>query len=259
MVMRTRRDSRYSPNGAHHPEHFDLMRRIISIAALALIVAGCAGQDDDAAPPTSAVATVPPTTTPAATTVPPATNPPTSAPLPATTAPAPTTAPPTPAPAPTEPSTTTTTIPPIGTRENPVPVGVAIAGGDWTYTVVGFEATVDDIVLDGNPASEPAPPDHQYVRARLRAAYSGSGVGDPRTIDINLVDDAGATYRAANPCCGPEIDRLRSQPETFTGGAVEGWVYWVVPDLSVFGKFVAFDPNTSYTDVPGGVGFFAVN
>lgn len=159
------------------------------------------------------------------------------------------------------PAATTTAAPAaaVGTRENPIPLGLPIPANPWTYTVTGFETSVDGLIMNINEFNEPAPPDHQYVRVRIRASYDGSGVGNPLFVTINLVDGSGTTYAPVSPCCPPEIGQLTDQPETFAGGSIEGWLYYVVPNLAVLGKFQAFDPSVNYTDVPGGVGFFAVN
>lgn len=157
------------------------------------------------------------------------------------------------------PTTTAPRSSAVGTRDNPIPLGATIPGNEFNYTVVGFEPAVDGLITQINQYNDPAPPDYQYVRVRVRAEYDGTGPGDPLFITINLVDEAGTTYLPVEPCCDPEIGLLTRQAETFAGGSVEGWLYYVIPNLSAFGKFLAFDPTVTYTDVPGGVGFFAVN
>jgi len=237
------------------------MKRCIALIAIALFGACSSGDDDTTeisgggdTQPSTAVTKSGDTTEPAVETTAPATTE-----APATTAAATTTEEPTTTRAPTTTAAPTTTQPAVGTRENPVPLGTPIPADQWTYLVTGFEPAVDPILMEINQFNEPAPPGQQYIRVRLRATYNGDGPGSPLFLTINLVSPTGTTYAAVDPCCDPQVQQLTDQPETFAGGSVEGWIYYVVPNEDVFGKLLAFDPNVNYTDVPGGVGFFAVN
>ncbi len=156
---------------------------------------------------------------------------------------------------------TTTTSPPVGTRDNPVPLGLDVRAGDWNYLVIGYEADgIDGILHDINQFNDPAPPGKVTVRVRYRATYTGTGTGTPLfSITINLVGASGVTYGEASVCCTPKSDELGDQPETFNGGSIEGYIYYQVSSEDAAGQLLAFDPNVNYTDVPGGVGFFAVN
>ena len=131
--------------------------------------------------------------------------------------------------------------------------------GDWTYTVVGYESQgVYDLLLGINQFNEPPPAGKRYVRARIRATWSGTGTGAPTFIQINLVDSEQTISASVSPCCTPESDELRDQPDVFAGASAEGWLYYTVNDATADGRQLAFDPNVEYTDVPGGVGFFEV-
>jgi len=156
---------------------------------------------------------------------------------------------------------TTTTEQAIGTRENPIPLGIGVPAGDWTYTVVAFEGgNIDALLNDINQFNDPPPVGKITVRVRYRLQFAGSGAGDARFVDINLVGATGTTYGPYQyACCPPETDELIDQPETFSGGQVEGWVYYQITPEDAMGKLLAFDPNIEYTDVPGGVGFFQIN
>ncbi len=50
---------------------------------------------------------------------------------------------------------------------------------------------------------------------------------------------------------------FEDQADTFNGGSVQGYLF--IPSDAAAGKILLFPPNITYTDVPGGVGFFAVN
>jgi hypothetical protein len=160
----------------------------------------------------------------------------------------------------TEAPTTTTLPPPLGSRENPHPLGEPIAAGDWTYTVIAFEPNVTDLVAMLSANNDPPADGKVYSRLRLRAVYNGQGAGDPRRLSVNLVSPDGTIVGDESPCCKPQRDMLTDQPETFAGGSAEGWFYYVVTAAELFrGSFVAFDPNADQTNVPGGVVFFVVN
>lgn len=154
---------------------------------------------------------------------------------------------------------TTTTVPAFGTRDNPIPLGIKVPAGDWGYTAVGFEVGVDPFLQEVNQFNTPAPAGAVAVRVRILAEYSGEGTGSPRGISVNLVGASGKTYGPSSPCCAGEIDALDDQAETFASGSVEGWIYYNISTDDATGKVLAFDPNINYTDVPGGVGFFAIN
>lgn len=157
--------------------------------------------------------------------------------------------------------TTTTTAPAFGTRANPLPVGLTMPGGNFDYQIVAYENTGVDALIHGfNQFNDPPAAGKITVRVRVKATYAGEGAGSAYSIQINLVGESGTTYGANNyVCCSDSADLLNDQPETFSGGAVEGWIYYQVSIEDAAGKFLAFDPNVNYTDVPGGVGFFAVN
>jgi hypothetical protein len=158
-------------------------------------------------------------------------------------------------------STTTTEPGPVrGTREHPIRVGRPVRSGDWVYRVLAFEPNVDSVVTELDAGNEPAGEGRVYARLRLRAVYRGEGAGDPRRLTINLVSPSGRSIGEASICCRPGRDALNDQAETFSGGAVEGWIYYAVAAEDAFGgKFLAFDPDGDVTGVPGGIGFFRVN
>lgn len=157
--------------------------------------------------------------------------------------------------------TTTTEAPSIGTRDNPVPVGVPVPAGDWDLTVTGYEPGAGQIVANANQFNTAASGGSQYVRVKVKASYTGEGTGSPFSLRLNLADSNGATYSEASVASGSGADPMvfGDQPETFNGGSVEGFFYFIIPDDQAGGDgLLAFPPNITYTDVDGGVGFFRV-
>lgn len=164
-------------------------------------------------------------------------------------------------PTPTTERPTTTTAPPVGTLENPIPAGTPVPANDWTFTMIGFEGEVDGSVAAANQFNDSAPDGSQWVRMRIRATYEGEGSGSPTfALRFNLAGQSGATYSEGLVASGSGADpgRLSDQPETYPGGTVEGWVYYVISDADAGAPILGFAPNITYTDVPGGVGFFQV-
>jgi hypothetical protein len=158
-------------------------------------------------------------------------------------------------------TTTTPSGPAVGTRENPFPLGAAVPAGDWTYQVVGFEPNVNAQVHAINSSNPQPPSGAQYARLRLRATYHGPGTGDPRSIEVNIVGPSNATYGRApvSSGIGGDLQQITDQPAPPSGGAVEGYFYYVIKTSEAGAKLVGFDPNIHYSGVPGGVGFFAVS
>ncbi len=156
----------------------------------------------------------------------------------------------------TEPPSTT---PPIGTRENPVPAGTTAPAGDWDITITGYEPGIDAQAF--NQFNDAAPAGSEYVRVMVKATYTGEGTGGGFDLSLNLVDSTATTYDPASVADGSGGDPqdFRDQPETFKGGTIEGYFYYVVPSAQANAKLLVFPPRTRYSDVPGGVGFFAVN
>jgi hypothetical protein len=160
----------------------------------------------------------------------------------------------------TVPVTTTTAAPTTGTRENPLPLGMPVPAGDWALTVISFEPDVTAAVAAFNQFNDAPVAGTQWSRMRLRAAWSGTGTGDPSSVQVNLVGATATTYGQDSVAGGSgDPQNLRDQPATFAGGTVEGYLYYQVTPADAAGKMLAFAPNVNYTDVPGGVGFFAVN
>jgi hypothetical protein len=156
----------------------------------------------------------------------------------------------------TEPPSTT---PSIGTRENPVPAGITAPAGNWDMTITGYEPGINAQAY--NQFNDPAPAGSEYVRVKVKATYTGEGTGSGFDLSLNLVDPTAKTYDPASIAGGSGGDPqdFSSQPDTFKGGTIEGYFYYAIPSAQANAKLLVFPPNTSYSDVPGGVGFFAVN
>lgn len=155
---------------------------------------------------------------------------------------------------------TTTTVAGIGTRDNPIPANLVPlgAGGDFDMLITGYETGVDVVAF--NQFNIPPGAGEQYVRVRVKLTYTGEGTASPIFFGLNMVGQSGRTYQPATSIAGGsggDPAELTDQPETFNGGSVEGWVYYLVDDADAVDPLV-FPTGIEYTDVPGGVGFFAV-
>lgn len=160
-------------------------------------------------------------------------------------------------------TTTTKPVPKLGERQNPIPAGVAIPLGNWTVEPLVVERDVNALVAAFNQFNDPPQAGNQYLRVRFRATFKGTGVGDPMFgfPDINIVGASGRTYGGGQSVAGGsggDPDSLDDQAETFPGGVVEGWIYYQVAAADATGSLIAFSPDVKYSDVPGGVAFFAL-
>jgi hypothetical protein len=120
----------------------------------------------------------------------------------------------------------------VGERDQPAPVGTALAVGDeWEVTVTGFEPDATDAVLAGSDFASEPPAGQRFATVRIRATYVGDESGDPNfDLEYQLVGDAAIGYMAgAGTDCFEADDPLPSN-ELFPGGTAEGNVCFSVPD-----------------------------
>ena len=187
------------------------------------------------------VATATPTLAPTATPIPtPTSVPPTATPVPtptptavptATPTPTATPVPPTPTPVPTP---TPTPIPPLGSRNNPVPLGttVQVKNEDptdyWEVTVISTMPDATESVLKENSFNDPPEPGNHFYIVTVRAKYLGP---DSTRFDgsfrLRAVGNGGVVYTTFSDSCGVTPNEL-PDPELFTNGQIEGSECWQI-------------------------------
>lgn len=161
---------------------------------------------------------------------------------------------PTPESAPTEPTSPSTppaasTVDPspravhpdAGTSlENPMPIGQPlVSSGNWEVTVLSVISNANSIIAQTNQFNDPPDPGFQYVLARIRVYYRGSGIGSFHA--VRLTPTAGGILYDAGVSCGVFPDRFYGV-DIGTDRVREGNVCWHiktadVPGLAMFDEW----------------------
>lgn len=139
-------------------------------------------------------------------------------------------------PAPAKPPTS-----PVGTRENPIPVGVAAPLGDgWVMRVVSTIPNATTAVLAENMFNDPPKPGFQFFIVRVEATYTGPG---SKTFDgsfrLRAVGASAVSYSTFSDSCGVIPDEI-SRAEVFTGGTIAGNECWQIRTSDV-GSLLLYD------------------
>jgi len=120
--------------------------------------------------------------------------------------------------------------PQLGSRENPLPMGMEWSMGDgWNVTVLEVVPDATQIVLEENRFNDPPNPGNQFYLAKIRACYSGeySEFGSlSGESNFWAVGASNVAYNYENRC-GVIPDPL-PRTEIFRGGCVEGYVGWEI-------------------------------
>ncbi len=126
----------------------------------------------------------------------------------------------------TEPATTIseppTTVAPRGTKDHPLPLGASSRVGDWTVTVVSFQADATAAVRAANQFNDAPPAGEAYSLIHLRETYNGDSKGSPTFgTSVAFVGTDARSY--ADSDCGAVVAHsMNDQPDVFKGGKVEG-------------------------------------
>lgn len=131
--------------------------------------------------------------------------------------------------------------PPIGTRENPIPMGTAAALEDgWTMRVAGTIPDATAAVLARNMFNDPPKPGFQFFIVRVEATYTGTGSKRfDASYRLRSVGGSAVSYSTFENSCGVIPDEI-SDAEVFTGGTIAGNECWEVRTSDV-GSLVMYD------------------
>ena len=198
-----------------------------------------------AVPPTSTTVPVPtdtPTPEPTSTSVPPTATPvpPTATSVP----PTPTSIPPTATPVPPTP----TPEPVLGSREYPVPLGVAAEVkfdelDHWEITVLDVQPNATEAVLAENPYNDPPGDGNQFYMVTLRAKYLGpDSTHFQGSFRLRTVGVGGVVYTTFENSCGV-IPNWIPDPELFTNGEIEGTECWNIASSDADSLVLIVEPD----------------
>ena len=140
----------------------------------------------------------------------------------------------------------------LGTRDNPVPGGIAAALSDgWVLTVVSVAPDATEMVRKANPTvypdggyaetfNEPPPAGHQFFVVTIEATLFGETDTGRAPFDGNrltAVGPSGVRYEASSSnawffpefsCGALDSDIGRAASDAIVGGTVTGTVCWAV-------------------------------
>ena len=159
---------------------------------------------------------------------------PTNTPEP-TTAPLPTN---TPEPTPTntpEPTPTPTPPPVLGSRGNPVPLGVVVEileaeAPYWAFVISDTKPNANEAVRATNPFNDPPEPGNQFYMVYLEAKYLGpESTSFFNNFSLKTVGQSAVVFTPFENSCGVIDDELPGYTELFTGGSIKGWECWQIP------------------------------
>lgn len=140
---------------------------------------------------------------------------------------------------------------PVGTRENPAPLGTEVKVGDnWRVAVVDIVEDAWPIIREENMFNEPPAEGHQFVMARLRFTYVGKESGTPwlHLMTGYLGANRVLYWRGGDTSCGVIPDSIYDVDELFPGASVEANVCWSIPSGAVKGGLIAVEEFLSSSD-----------
>jgi hypothetical protein len=147
---------------------------------------------------------------------------------------------------------------PLGTRDNPLPLGTVIELADWQLTVSDVTADATDLVMAENEFNEAPADGRRFLLFRVEASYEGDDSGDP-WLDFSwaTVGGGGNTYGGGSmdDYCGVIPDPLDEAGEAFPGATVEGNVCFAVPSEQLEGATIRVEDTWSFDDTRA---FFAI-
>ncbi|MGH2535267.1 MAG: hypothetical protein ACRDJW_23645 [Thermomicrobiales bacterium] len=118
---------------------------------------------------------------------------------------------------------------PVGTRDNPVPIGTAAdVGGGWQLSVLDVVPNGTDLVMAENQFNDPPAEGRQFFLVTVTATYYGDeSAAFTSSVGLSAVGASNVAYESFEARCGVIPNEL-SRAEVFPGGAIEGNVCWSV-------------------------------
>lgn len=121
---------------------------------------------------------------------------------------------------------------PVGTKENPIPVGEVGIVGQWGIIVKGVTLNAAEFV----DFDDPAPSGHQYVMVRIIITYGGEDTATP-SLDL-IWAGVGPSNVTSLAYCGFVDDDLADVPAIFNLGTTEANICLDVPEYDVPGHLL---------------------
>ncbi|MFC4222584.1 DUF4190 domain-containing protein [Lysinibacter cavernae] len=118
-----------------------------------------------------------------------------------------------------------------GTRDNPVALGTAINGKDWTVTINSFDAASTQAVLDANPLNEAPAEGMVYAVVNATYTYTGEDSSIPALVTIAYVTSDGTVITSADGFAVAPEPTL-GLDELYNGGSVTGNTVLLIPEAA---------------------------
>lgn len=128
-------------------------------------------------------------------------------------------------------------------RENPLPLGTAISGSDWTATVNGVDLNATEAVVAANPFNDAPGEGQKYILADVTLTYTGDDPqGSTPWASIDYVTVDGTTISSTdNIAVAPnQLDTLTT---LYGGGSVSGNIALLVPADTADQGVLAVEPD----------------
>ena len=133
-----------------------------------------------------------------------------------------------PLPTPT-PEPTPTPLPPVGTRDNPLPIGQSLEGREATLTVIDVIPDAWGVILAENQYNDPPREGMQFFIATIEIQYTGNDTLETGgAYGYLAVGQSGVSYTSGDyPGCGLYPNRLEDT-ELFPGGTISANLCWEI-------------------------------
>ena len=131
----------------------------------------------------------------------------------------------------------------VGSRNNPIPLGVSVVIGDWRVQVISVNKDALQLVLSSDSyATEPSP-NERFLLIKVRATYIGEESGEPSSdLRFKIVGSRGNTFAKS---CGYFMDTFTENGEAFPGATVMGNLCFTVDANQIMGAAVSIQGGYS--------------
>lgn len=141
-------------------------------------------------------------------------------------------------------------LPPLGARENPIPMGQSFQAGDWRLTVVESRPLANNIVSGASLGNSRPRSGQQYFIVAVSAEYVGSGTGRLTHFDFRAVGSSNVVYSPfeLGSSCGIVPSELEGS--ALAGGVLVGSLCWQVRQADAEGLLMHYEPSIRGTIDP---------
>jgi hypothetical protein len=117
---------------------------------------------------------------------------------------------------------------PLGSRENPAPMGSTVTGADWDVVVNSFTPDATQLVTDGNMFNSPAEPGFHYAAVNYTVTYKGVDSSYAAMVSVALVTSTGEVLTTLDSLA--VLADSFSLDELYAGASATGSIAILVPD-----------------------------